>query len=246
MASPMSMPSMSTSMPRGMLVASASTGICTSCWSSMPSPGAISPVTRTGTSTVTFSPLRTRIRSTCSRKPLTGSRCTALGRAISLPFLSPSRRNSTFGVFSASIRSCPGRLRWRVSVPWPYSTAGTLPSRRLRRAAPLPNSVRASAAILTSGTVLLLVSTCDARSKCSRQMRRVRMRQRGGPAERSRQPASRPGPRRVSACGRCSGGLDGRPPWPAWPSSSRLWRGRGRRSPGFLAGRISSGRRTGW
>ena len=126
---------------------------------------------------------------------MTGSRCTALGRAISLPFLSPSRRSSTFGVFSASIRSCPGRLRWRVSVPWPYSTAGTLPSRRLRRAAPLPNSVRVSAAILTSGTVLLLVSTCDAGTKCSRQMRRARMQQRrlaarsGSPAANARLPS---------------------------------------------------------
>src|SRR5690349_5477733 len=120
----------------------------------MVSPGAMSPETRIGTSTVTFSPRRTRIRSTCSMKPFTGSRCTAFGRARSAPLFWPSRRSSTFGVFSASIRSCPGRLRWRVSVPCPYSTAGTLPSRRLRRAAPLPNSSRVSAAIFTSGTVL--------------------------------------------------------------------------------------------
>src|SRR5680860_284306 len=36
------------------------------------------------------------------------------------------------------------------SVPWPYNTAGTLSARRIRRAAPLPNSVRDSAWILDS------------------------------------------------------------------------------------------------
>ena len=39
---------------------------------------------------------------------------------------------------------------WTGSVPWPYSTAGTLASRRIRRAAPLPNSVRDSACSLVS------------------------------------------------------------------------------------------------
>src|ERR1700750_1227053 len=37
-----------------------------------------------------------------------------------------------------------------------------------------------------------------------------------------------------------------RPGAATWPSSSRLWRGRGRRSPEPEVGRISSGRRTGW
>src|SRR5690349_21488723 len=46
------------------------------------------------------------------------------------------------------------------SVPWPYSTAGILSARRIRRAAPLPNSVRNSAVSLTSGTNELL-KTCE-------------------------------------------------------------------------------------
>src|SRR5215213_10555504 len=45
---------------------------------------------------------------------------------------------------------------WIGSVPWPYSTAGTLCARRIRRAAPLPNSVRSSAVSFTSGTNELL------------------------------------------------------------------------------------------
>src|SRR5215213_8758967 len=45
---------------------------------------------------------------------------------------------------------------WMGSVPWPYRTAGTLWARRMRRAAPLPNSVRNSAVSLTSGTNELL------------------------------------------------------------------------------------------
>ena len=47
-------------------------------------PGAASPVSTTGTSTVTFSPRRTRSRSTCSKCPLIGSRWIAFGRASSL------------------------------------------------------------------------------------------------------------------------------------------------------------------
>src|SRR5262249_2077536 len=41
----------------------------------------------------------------------------------------------------------------------PYSTAGTRPARLIWRAGPLPNSVRGSAVILTSGTVPLLELT---------------------------------------------------------------------------------------
>src|SRR5262245_55238020 len=41
--------------------------------------------------------------------------------------------------------------------PCPYSTAGTSPARRVRRAPPLPNSVRGSALIFTSDTGLLLI-----------------------------------------------------------------------------------------
>src|ERR1700712_2855446 len=40
--------------------------------------------------------------------------------------------------------------------PCPYSTAGTRPARRVRRAPPLPNSVRGSALIFTSDTGKLL------------------------------------------------------------------------------------------
>ena len=66
----------------------------------------------------------------------------------------------TFEVFSASISSWPGSEMCRGSVPWPYRTAGTLLSRRMRRAAPLPNSVRDSAVIRTSDTAgVLLVTT---------------------------------------------------------------------------------------
>ena len=149
------MPSMSTSMPGGMFVASASTAIWISCWSSRPS-GATSPVTVTGISTVTFSPRRTMIRSTCSTEPLMASRCTALGSASWLPPGRPSSRISTFAVRSASSTSWPGRLTCRGSVPCPYRTAGTRPARRSLRAGPLPNSVRGSAAMRTSGTVVLL------------------------------------------------------------------------------------------
>ena len=152
---PMAMPSTSTSMPGGMLVASASSEIWTSCWSSSPS-GATSPVTLIGTSTVTFSPRLTMIRSTCSTEPLIASRWTALGSASWLPPGRPSSRISTFAVRSASSTSCPGRLTCRGSVPWPYRTAGTRPARRSLRAGPLPNSVRGSAAMRTSGTVKLL------------------------------------------------------------------------------------------
>src|SRR4051812_30534632 len=45
---------------------------------------------------------------------------------------------------------------WIGSTPWPYRTAGILSARRIRRAAPLPNSVRNSAVSFTSGTNELL------------------------------------------------------------------------------------------
>src|SRR5829696_8780523 len=41
---------------------------------------------------------------------------------------------------------------WTGAVPWPYMTAGILWSGRMRRAAPLPNWVRASATSLVSDT----------------------------------------------------------------------------------------------
>src|SRR5215475_11197384 len=117
-AAPISMPSTSTSNAPGMLVASASTATCTSCWSSRP-PENTSPLTWTGTSTVTFSPRRTMIRSTCSTAPRIGWRWTALGRASWLPPGRPSMRMRTLGVFSAIIRAWLGRVMCRVSVPCP-------------------------------------------------------------------------------------------------------------------------------
>ena len=73
------------------------------------------------------------------------------------------------------------RLRWRVSVPCPYSTAGTLPSRRSWRAAPLPYSSRVSAAIFTSALCFLLNLNVRCAYECSRERLRM-VRQRAGPA----------------------------------------------------------------
>ena len=80
-----SRPVTSTSIASGMLVASAS---IETVFSSMliSVSGAVSPVTCTGTSTVTFSPRRTTSRSTCSCLRVSGSRWTALVSAsCSLP-----------------------------------------------------------------------------------------------------------------------------------------------------------------
>src|SRR5215213_1485470 len=56
----------------------------------------------------------------------------------------------------AAANSRAGSAMWRGFSPWPYSTAGTRPARRVRRAPPLPNSVRGSALIFTSDTGILL------------------------------------------------------------------------------------------
>ena len=86
---------------------------------------------------------------------LIGSRCTCFGSAsCDVPLTSID--SSALAVRRASRVSCPGREMWIGSVPWPYSTAGTLWARRIRRAAPLPNSVRNSAVSFTSGTNELL------------------------------------------------------------------------------------------
>src|SRR6478609_3387433 len=53
---------------------------------------------------------------------------------------------------SACEKSRAGNDRCRGSVPCPYRTAGILPARRVRRAPPLPNSVRISASKRTSDT----------------------------------------------------------------------------------------------
>src|SRR3954447_14484453 len=56
----------------------------------------------------------------------------------------------------AAANSRAGRAMCCGFSPWPYSTAGTNPARRVRRAPPLPNSVRGSALIFTSDTGKLL------------------------------------------------------------------------------------------
>src|SRR5450631_157435 len=127
----------------------------TSCWSRNPS-GIRLPTMLSGTSMVTCSPRRTRRRSTCSSAPLTASRCTAFGSASSAPPSRPSSKRRTLALLSARMSSWPGKLTWRGGVPWPYRTAGTRWLRRTRRAAPLPNSERGCAAMLTSGTARLL------------------------------------------------------------------------------------------
>src|SRR5690625_1894255 len=49
--------------------------------------------------------------------------------------------------------------RWRGSVWWPYSTAGTCQLRRARRDAPLPNSVRTAAtSLFDSGMAMTSVT----------------------------------------------------------------------------------------
>jgi len=58
------------------------------------------------------------------------------------------------GELCSAVSSWPGSEMCRGSVPWPYRTAGTFLSRRMRRAAPLPNSVRGSADKRTSDTML--------------------------------------------------------------------------------------------
>src|SRR5215469_1365776 len=55
--------------------------------------------------------------------------------------------------------SWPGSVMCLGSLWCPYSTAGTRPARLIWRAGPLPNSVRGSAMIFTSGTVALLELT---------------------------------------------------------------------------------------
>src|SRR6187200_582297 len=59
-------------------------------------------------------------------------------------------------VLRASIDWWPGRVMCTGSLPWPYMTAGILLSRRILRAAPLPNWVRVSATSLLSDTCVLL------------------------------------------------------------------------------------------
>ena len=118
-----------------------------------------SPTSVTRISTVIFSPRRTRIRSTCSNVSLTGSRWIALGSASawvpSLISMVKSWLAPPWRIAAANSRA--GSAMCLGFSPWPYSTAGTRPARRVRRAPPLPNSVRGSALIFTSDTGELLV-----------------------------------------------------------------------------------------
>src|SRR5215469_13563077 len=80
----------------------------------------------------------------------------AFGSASWAPPGRPSSLISTFGVRIAMSTSWPGSVMCFGSLWCPYSTAGTRPLRLIWRAGPLPNSVRGSAVIFTSGTVPLL------------------------------------------------------------------------------------------
>src|SRR5450830_774100 len=105
----------------------------------------------TGISTSTFSPFVTIRRSTCSMTFLTGSRWTSLVIAsVVLPSISMANR--AFACLSARNVSWPGSDTCSGSEPCPYRTAGIRPARRVRRAAPLPKSVRVVATSLTSDT----------------------------------------------------------------------------------------------
>src|SRR3954454_24187656 len=154
MFSPAARPVTSTSMLSGSRVASASIETVFSWWLGIES-GAGSPMTTIGTSTVVFSPRRTSSRSTCSWVRLSGSRWTALVRAsCSLPSRTIVSRALAPPLRRAAANSRAGRDRWTTSWPCPYRTAGTRPARRVRRALPLPNSVRVSASRRKSATVV--------------------------------------------------------------------------------------------
>src|SRR3954451_6696490 len=151
---PASRPVTSTSMFSGMLVASASMETVLSWWLGIVS-GATSPTMTIGTSTVVFSPRRTSSRSTCSWVRVSGSRCTALVRAsCSVPSSTMVSRALAPPLRRAAANSRAGSDRWTTSWPCPYRTAGTRPARRVRRALPLPNSVRVSASRRKSATVM--------------------------------------------------------------------------------------------
>src|SRR5450830_1526336 len=82
---------------------------------------------------------------------LTDSRWTSLVIAsVVLPSISMANR--AFACLSARNVSWPGSDTCSGSEPCPYRTAGIRPARRVRRAAPLPKSVRVVATSLTSDT----------------------------------------------------------------------------------------------
>src|SRR4051794_3538445 len=116
---PASRPVTSTSMCSGMLVAATCTETVFSSMLTIVS-GAASPVTTTGTSTVTFSPRRTMTRATCSCLRVSGSRCTALVSASwSLPFRTMVSRALLPPLRSAAATSRAGRDRCTSSWPCP-------------------------------------------------------------------------------------------------------------------------------
>ena len=147
-------PSTETSILSGMWVAStASANVLFSSVTTVST--AAAPTTWTGTSTVTFSPRRTTTRSMWSMNRVSTSRWTSLARASwSLPSISTVRR--ALASLRAIIVWWPGRQMCTGSVPWPYMTAGMLPSRRTARAAPLPKDVRIVATSLLSDMGVLL------------------------------------------------------------------------------------------
>src|SRR3954469_22158631 len=115
---PSSAPSTDTAIACGMAVASTSSDRVVSSSVVRPFPAG-SPVTCTGTSTVTFSPRRTRTRSTCSISPRTGLRCTSLGRASCVVPLPRSSVSSVLECLSASIVAWPGSATCTGSEPCP-------------------------------------------------------------------------------------------------------------------------------
>ena len=108
---------------------------------------------------MTRSPRRTISRSTCSNVSLIGSRWIAFGRAsASVPSVIAMLKTWLMPPWRmAAANSRAGRAMCLGASPCPYSTAGTSPARRVRRAPPLPNSVRGSALIFTSDTGKLLM-----------------------------------------------------------------------------------------
>ena len=138
-------------MNSGMWVASASTWTVAFSVTTSVS-GAASPTRWTGTSTVTFSPRRTATKSMCSRTRRIGSTWTCLVSASWLVALDVELEQRVRAAVlerhhrvvaragSGGSGRCRGRRRRR----------GSCSSRRIRRAAPLPNSVRVSAVIFSA------------------------------------------------------------------------------------------------
>src|ERR1700712_127324 len=116
---PIRAPSMTRLISSGMSIASASMVRVSAFWKTS-EPGAASPSVTTGTSTVTFSPRRTTTRSTCSTKPLIGSRTTLLVSA-SCVAPAPAMVRTALRPFSrmTAANSTVSKERCTGSVPCP-------------------------------------------------------------------------------------------------------------------------------